>query len=117
MCWVITNDFYHDKCHIEVTHKVTLVVSKDSVYLNHRSQLVNVAEHIWQSAEKAQVSAVQAEILGNDELAQKEWQRSVRLFAGAAKAYGVTEPHIPWDEWVAGYATKKGYSSGGKDKV
>ena len=75
-------------------------------YLKYRSQLVNVAEHIWQSAEKAQASAVQAESLGNDELAQKEWQRSVRLFAGAAKAFGVVEPHIPWDEWVATMAKK-----------
>ena len=86
-------------------------------YLKHRSQLVDVAEHIWQSAEKAKASAVHAESLGNDEFAQKEWQRSVRLYAGAAKAFGVTEPHIPWGEWVAGYAAKKGYSSGGKGKV
>lgn len=86
-------------------------------YLKYRSQFVEVAKHLWQSAEKAQASAMYAERLGNDEFAQKEWQRSVRLFAGAAKKFGVTEPHIPWDEWVAGYAAKKGYSSGGKGKV
>ena len=87
------------------------------VYIKHRSQLVDIAEHLWGSAEKAQASAVHAERLGNNELAQKEWQRSVRLFAGAAKAFGVSEPHTPWDEWVNGYAAKKGFSSGGNGKV
>lgn len=86
-------------------------------YLKHRSQLVDVAEHLWQSAEKAQASAVHAESLGNDELAQQEWQRSVRLFAGAARASGTTDPHAPWDVWIAGYAAKRGYSSGGRERV
>lgn len=86
-------------------------------FLKNRSQLVDVAEHLWTSAEKAQVSAREAESLGNDDLAQKEWQRSVNLFAGATKAFGVSEPHIPWDEWVAGYALKRGNSSGDGGKV
>lgn len=86
-------------------------------YLHGRSKPVDVAEHIWDSAEKAQVSAMQAEHLGDFELAEKEWQRSVRLFAAAAKAFGILEPHIPWDEWVAGYAAKRGNSSGDGRKV
>ena len=86
-------------------------------YLKNRSQLVDIASHLWTSAEKAQKSAIRAERFGNDEFAQKEWQRSVRLFAGAAKAFGITEPHIPWDDWVVTFAAKKGYSSGGKEKV
>jgi hypothetical protein len=71
-------------------------------YLQSRCQPLDIAEHLWRAAEKAQYSAIQAENQGGRELARKNWQRSRRLFAGAAKTYGVLEPHIPWNEWVTG---------------
>src|SRR5687768_6821668 len=71
-------------------------------YLIVRDQPVDVAGHIWEAAAKAQNNAFRAEQQFNHQLAQKEWQRSARLFAAAAKMSGATEPHIPWPVWVAG---------------
>jgi hypothetical protein len=75
-------------------------------YLIDQAQPVDTASDLWSAAEKAQTSAKGAEEMGDHQLAEAEWQRSIRLFAAAAEASGAVDPQIPWPDWIAGYAVK-----------
>jgi hypothetical protein len=89
-------------------HEIKKRQSEAVAYLTGQWQPIDIAEHLWDAAEKAERSAHNAEANGNHEFALKELQRTARLCAAAAQASGAVDPHIPWDQWVAGFDALNG---------
>ncbi|HMZ08867.1 MAG TPA: hypothetical protein PK078_14720 [Anaerolineales bacterium] len=77
---------------------------KAIVFLSTRDQPVDMPLHLWNAAEKAELSAHSALTRGDRKLAHRELKRSARLCAAAAKASGALEPHISWNEWVSAFS-------------
>jgi hypothetical protein len=72
-------------------------------FLQKRTGPLCIAELLYEAAEKAEKSARRYESIGKLEMARAEWKRFARLMAASLQEAGVSDPFIPWDEWIRSF--------------